>query len=92
MNRIIYQNNDGGVSIIIPTPEALQTLTIDDIAKKDVPAGVPYKIVDASDIPSDRTFRDAWEANITDHDGVGLGYDAWFALQPKPVEVEDDYN
>jgi hypothetical protein len=92
MNRIIYQNNDGGVSIIIPTPEALQTLTIDDIAKKDVPAGVPYKIVDATDIPEDRTFRGAWEADITEPDGVGLGYDAWFALQPKPVEVEDDYN
>jgi hypothetical protein len=92
MKRIIYQNNDGGVSIIIPTPEALQTLTIDDIAKKDVPAGVPYKIVDASDIPEDRTFRGAWEANITEPDGVGLGYDAWFALQPKPVEVEYDYN
>ena len=59
--RIIYQNNDGGVSIIIPTPEALQTLTIDDIAKKDVPAGVAYKIVDATDIPEDRTFRNAWE-------------------------------
>jgi hypothetical protein len=92
MNRIIYQNNDGGVSIIIPTPEALQTLTIDDIAKKDVPASVPYKIVDATDIPEDRTFRGAWEAEITEPDGVGLGYDAWFALQPKPVEVEDDYN
>ena len=90
MNRIIYQNNDGGVSIIIPTPEALQTLTIDDIAKKDVPAGVSYKIVDASDIPEDRTFRGAWEAEITEPDGVGLGYDAWFALQPKPVEVTND--
>jgi len=60
MNRIIYQNNDGGVSIIIPTPEALQTLTIDDIAKKDVPQGKEYHIVDVSDIPTDRTFRNAW--------------------------------
>jgi hypothetical protein len=87
--RIIYQNNDGGVSIIIPTPEALQTLTIDDIAKKDVPAGVAYQIVDVADIPEDRTFRGAWEADITEPDGVGLGYDAWFALQPK-VEVTND--
>jgi hypothetical protein len=86
--RIIYQNNDGGVSILIPTGE----LAIEEVAKKDVPAGVPYKIVDATDIPEDRTFRGAWEANITEPDGVGLGYDAWLALQPKPVEVEDDYN
>ena len=83
--RIIYQNNDGGVSIIIPTGE----LAIEEVAKKDVPAGKPYKIVDATDIPEDRTFRDAWEANITAYDGVGLGYDAWFALQPKQ-EVTND--
>lgn len=86
--RIIYQNNDGGVSIIIPTPEALTTYSIDDIAKKDVPAGVAYKIVATSDIPEDRTFRGAWEADITEPDGVGLGHDAWAELQPKPVVNE----
>jgi hypothetical protein len=59
--RIIYQNNDGGVAIVIPTPEALDTMTIEEIAAKDVPAGTPYKIVDVSDIPEDRTFRNAWE-------------------------------
>jgi len=61
MNRIIYPNDDGGVSIIIPSPEALETMTIEEIAAKDVPAGKPFKIVDVSDIPSDRTFRNAWE-------------------------------
>ena len=61
MNRIIYPNDDGGVSIIVPAPEALETMTIEEIAAKDVPAGKPFKIVDVSDIPSDRTFRNAWE-------------------------------
>jgi len=61
MNRIIYPNDNGGVSIITPTPEALETMTIEEIAAKDVPAGKPFKIVDVSDIPSDRTFRNAWE-------------------------------
>ena len=61
MNRIIYPNDDGGVSIIIPTPEALETMTIEEIAAKDIPSGKPFKIVDVSDIPSDRTFRNAWE-------------------------------
>jgi hypothetical protein len=85
--RIIYQNNDGGVSILIPTGE----LAIEEVAKKDVPAGVPYKIVDTASIPEDRTFRGAWEANITEPDGVGLGYDAWFALQPKQeVTINDN--
>ena len=59
--RIIYPNDEGGVSIIVPAPEALETMTIEEIAAKDVPAGKPFKIVDVSDIPSDRTFRDAWE-------------------------------
>ena len=59
--RIIYPTDDGGVAIIIPAPEALETMTIEDIAAKDVPAGKPYKIVDVADIPTDRTFRNAWE-------------------------------
>jgi hypothetical protein len=56
--RIIYPTDDGGVAIIIPADCGL---TIEEIAAKDVPAGKPYKIVEASDIPSDRTFRNAWE-------------------------------
>lgn len=59
--RIIFPNDDGGVSILIPSPEYLETNTIEELATKDVPAGKPYKIVDVSDIPEDRTFRDAWE-------------------------------
>ena len=59
--RIIYSNDEGGVAIVIPTPEALETMTIEEIAAKDVPAGKPYKIVDVSEIPTDRTFRNAWE-------------------------------
>jgi len=62
--RIIYPNNDGGVSIVIPAPEALETMTIEEIATKDVPEGKPYKIVDVADIPSDRTFRNAWEYTV----------------------------
>lgn len=59
--RIIFKKDDGGVGIIIPTAEWLETHTIEELAEKDVPAGAEFKIVAASDIPSDRTFRDAWE-------------------------------
>jgi hypothetical protein len=58
--RIIYENDEGGISIIIPTPEALKTMTIEEIAVKDVPQGKEYNIVDVSEIPTDRTFRNAW--------------------------------
>jgi hypothetical protein len=59
--RIIYPNDDGGVSILIPTPEYLAEHTIEELAAKDVPANTAYKIVDVADIPTDRTFRNAWE-------------------------------
>ena len=52
--RIIYQTDDGGVAIIIPAVSVEKAL-------KDVPEGKPYNIVDVADIPTDRTFRDAWE-------------------------------
>jgi hypothetical protein len=59
--RIIYKTTDNGVAILVPTQEYLETHTIEQLALKDVPANTPYKIVDVSDIPSDRTFRNAWE-------------------------------
>ena len=72
MNRIIYKTDEGGVAVIIPSDNALAEHTIQEIAEKDVPAGKPFKIVDVSDIPSDRTFRNAWEADEADlTDGVG---------------------
>ena len=52
--RIIYPTDDGGVAIIIPTG------SIEDCIK-DVPVGRPFEIVNASDIPTDRMFRGAWE-------------------------------
>jgi hypothetical protein len=57
--RIIYLNDEGKVCIVIPAPDS--NLTIEQIAAKDVPAGKSYTIVDVSEIPEDRTFRDAWE-------------------------------
>ena len=57
-SRIIYPTDEGGVAVIVPADCGL---TIEEIAAKDVPAGKPYQIVDVSEIPSDRTFRNAWE-------------------------------
>ena len=77
MKRIIYQNETGGISVIIPTGE----LPIEDVAQKDVPAGVPYLLADVADIPDDRTFRGAWEADFSNPDGYGIGADAYFAAK-----------
>lgn len=59
--RIIYPNDNGGVAIVIPTEEYLAEHTIEELIAKDVPPGKPYKIIDAADIPTDWTFRNAWE-------------------------------
>jgi len=56
--RIVYKNDDGTISIIVPADCGL---TIEEIAAKDVPSGKEHWIVDASEIPTDRTFRNAWE-------------------------------
>lgn len=68
--RIIYENSNGGVSVIIPSQEYLESHAIEELAQKDVPTGTNYKIVDVSEIPSDRLFRDAWVINgeKVDHD------------------------
>jgi hypothetical protein len=57
--RIIYPNDSGGVAVVIPSPNWIGTM--EELAAKDVPSGKPYKIVEDSEIPSDRAFRDAWE-------------------------------
>jgi len=54
--KIIYPTATG-VAIITPTGE----LSIEEVAAKDVPPNTPYKIVNDDEVPSDRTFRNAWE-------------------------------
>ena len=71
--RIIYLTDNGDVAVIIPSEEC--GLTIEEIALKDVPFNKPFKIVDVNDIPSDRTFRSAWEIDISNlTDGFGAEY------------------
>jgi len=57
--RIIYTTPENTVSVVVPSPK--YTGTMDELAAKTVPEGQPYKIVEDSEVPSDRTFRDAWE-------------------------------
>lgn len=72
--RIIYQNAEGGVSIIVPTGE----IPIEDVIAKDVPAGVEYSVVDEADIPSDRYFRKAWKVG---EDGVEIDVESAKGVQ-----------
>jgi hypothetical protein len=79
MNQIIVYPSDGSLAVVYPCGDC--GLPVSEIARKDVPAGVPYLIVNVSDLPEDRTYRDAWTADFSNPDGVGIGADAWFAEQ-----------
>ena len=52
---IIFQNDNGGVSVCIPTGE----LPIEAVQAKDTPAG--SLIIDTSELPTANDFFDAWE-------------------------------
>lgn len=72
--RIVFQLPEQPASIIIPCE---CSLSLEQIGQKDVPAGVPFWIVDAASIPTDRTFRDAWEldtAAMGEPSGIGGTY------------------
>ena len=84
--KIIYQTEEG-LSIITPTGE----IDINEVARKDVPAGVDYWIVEDNQISTDRTFRNAWKLidSIRTADGLGIGSDAWFVEQSSKAEGEE---
>lgn len=84
MNQvIIYKQDNGVVAIIRPTQEALALYGIEAIAQKDVPTGKPYKIIDASEIPADRSQRNAWTVDDADlTDGVGAAWATFDEVQP----------
>ena len=63
---IIYKQDNGVVAVIRPTAEALALYGVEAIAQKDVPAGTPYKIIDVSELPADRSQRNAWTVNDAD--------------------------
>lgn len=71
MKVIIYNQDNGIPAVVTPTPECLQAHTIYEIAVKDVPAGKPFKIIDAKDLPQGIP-QEAWIVNDADlTDGVG---------------------
>ena len=56
--RFIYTNDDGGISIVVPSDNC--NLSLDQIKDKDCPSGKTVYTVSKSAIPTDRSFRNAW--------------------------------
>jgi len=75
IKRIVYTRPDGGVSVIVPAPnhfrELITRLKREDKAMEDVktkvvpPDATNVETTDANNIPSDRSFRDAWERDTS---------------------------
>lgn len=70
---IVFKEDDGSISIIKPIEGC--GLTLEEIAAKDVPSGKKYKIIEATDVPTDRYFRNAWDMDESEMtDGVGADH------------------
>lgn len=77
-SAIIFPNNSGGIVICYPCECGL---SVQEIARKDVPPGKPFRIINSDQIPTDHTFFAAFESDFSSPDGYGIGPDAWFAEQ-----------
>jgi hypothetical protein len=77
--KIIFNDNEG-LKILTPAIEIDPVI----LGEKDVPSGLKFKVIDDSDLPSDRTYRSAWTYEITDtnKDGVGLTKEQFYSKYP----------
>jgi len=71
MKIAVFIDQDS-LCLFYPTEEALKEHSVIEIVERDIPEGCPYWFVDESEIPTDRTFRDAWE--IPEEWGAPDGY------------------
>jgi hypothetical protein len=76
---IIYPDVNGGIAIVSPNLDC--ELSIEDIAKKDVPEGIPFRFIDRSELPSHVDLFEAWEADFSKPDGIGVGHKAWYGAR-----------
>ena len=58
--QIIIFEDASGLCVLYPILEC--GLSVEEIAKKDAPEGLPYNIIEASTLPDTFKFRSAWRA------------------------------
>jgi hypothetical protein len=69
MSKVIIYPWDGHIAVSWPNPRSRNTLQ--HTAENGTPVGLPYRIIDASDLPTDWDFFDAWTADFSSPDGTG---------------------
>lgn len=68
--KIIYPTDVGTVAVMAVNPLILEKMTLLDAAKRYVPAGKPFKLVNDADLPEDE-FQEAWIVDFSTRDGTG---------------------
>lgn len=77
---IVRPNTElGTICVIYPVLEC--GLTLEEIALKDVPKGLPFVYMDISLVPKDMEYWSAWECDFSNPDGYGMGYEDFFAMK-----------
>lgn len=77
--KIIVHPSDEGITIRMPAGE----LPFEEVCRKDVPYGVPYKILEYTPelqkfITDNALYREAFQVDFSNPDGFGLGEARWF--------------
>lgn len=84
---IIYKQDNDSLAVVYPTQEAIDIYGIEAIALKDVPFGKPFKIIDSSELPADRSSRAYWTVDdelLTG--GIGAEYNTFPEAVEQPTE------
>ena len=69
MSRIVFQNEETGtVAIVVPAPGVDIEVERQRLISRGVLPADNHEVVAASDIPTDRTFRNAWYHDTTESD------------------------
>jgi hypothetical protein len=76
---IVFSNPDNG-HVAVCTPVLDSGLTVEQISEKDVPQGAPRRICEASLLPQEGTFFEAWV------------YDETVSGAPVTINVEEAHN
>jgi len=76
---IIFETDtDTGCGVMYPAPES--SLSIEDTARKDVPCGNRYIIVDEQELP-ERKYMSAVQVEFSEEDSRGYGPEVWANMQ-----------
>lgn len=78
----IYPNDLGTISVTRLGADQMGD------ALRTTPFGVPFLILEDDAVPTDRTFRNAWEADFSAPHGTGMGPQRWLIQQAEAALTE----